>query len=304
MRLNFFTGALLVIIVGALIVAYSALFTVDQTQQALVVRLGQVVDTVTEPGLHTKWPIVDRVTYIDKRILDLETPAPQEINASDQKRLIVDAFVRYRIRDPLKFYQRVGTVDAANSRLSTLLNSDLRDVMKQATLAHIVRDEREALMARIREKLDADAQDFGINVIDVRIRRADLPESNSQSVFARMQTERQREAAEYRGQGSQRAQEIRARAERERTVLLAQAASQAEQTRGEGDAERNRIFAEAYGKDPDFFSFYRTMQAYDAGLQHGDTRMVLKPDSQFFRYFLDPNGKAIDSDKTTDNTKK
>jgi modulator of FtsH protease HflC len=304
MRLNFFTGALLVIIVGALIVAYSALFTVDQTQQALVVRLGKVVDTVTEPGLHTKVPIIDRVTYIDRRILDLETPAPQEINASDQKRLIVDAFVRYRIQDPLKFYQRVGTVDAANSRLSTLLNSDLRDVLKQATLAHIVRDEREALMARIREKLDADAQDFGINVIDVRIRRADLPESNSQSVFARMQTERQREAAEYRGQGSQRAQEIRARAERERTVLLAQAASQAEQTRGEGDAERNRIFAEAYGKDPDFFSFYRSMQAYDAGLQHGDTRMVLKPDSQFFRYFLDPNGKAVDSDKTTDNTKK
>jgi modulator of FtsH protease HflC len=304
MRLNFFTGALLVIIVGALIVAYSALFTVDQTQQALVVRLGKVVDTVTEPGLHTKVPIIDRVTYIDKRILDLETPAPQEINASDQKRLIVDAFVRYRIQDPLKFYQRVGTVDAANSRLSTLLNSDLRDVMKQATLAHIVRDEREALMARIREKLDADAQDFGINVIDVRIRRADLPESNSQSVFARMQTERQREAAEYRGQGSQRAQEIRARAERERTVLLAEATSQAEQTRGEGDAERNRIFADAYSKDPEFFSFYRSMQAYDTGLQHGDTRMVLKPDSQFFRYFLDPNGKAIDNDKSPDNTKK
>jgi modulator of FtsH protease HflC len=304
MRLNFFTGFLLVIFVGALIVGYSALFTVDQTQQALVVRLGKVVDTVTEPGLHTKVPIIDRVTYIDKRILDLETPAPQEINASDQKRLIVDAFVRYRIQDPLKFYQRVGTVDAANSRLSTLLNSDLRDVMKQATLAHIVRDEREALMARIREKLDADAQDFGINVIDVRIRRADLPESNSQSVFARMQTERQREAAEYRGQGSQRAQEIRARAERERTVLLAEATSQAEQTRGEGDAERNRIFADAYSKDPEFFSFYRSMQAYDTGLQHGDTRMVLKPDSQFFRYFLDPNGKAIDNDKSPDNTKK
>jgi membrane protease subunit HflC len=304
MRLNFFTGALLVIVVGALIVAYSALFTVDQTQQALVVRLGKVVDTVTEPGLHTKVPIIDRVTYIDKRILDLETSAPQEINASDQKRLIVDSFARYRIQDPLKFYQRVGTVEAANSRLSTLLNSDLRDVMKQSTLVHIVRDDREALMARIRDKLDADAQDFGINVIDVRIRRADLPESNSQSVFARMQTERQREAAEYRGQGSQRAQEIRARAERERTVLLAQATSQAEQTRGEGDAERNRIFAEAYSKDQEFFTFYRSMQAYDAGLQHGDTRMVLKPDSQFFRYFLDPNGKAIDNDKSTDNTKK
>jgi membrane protease subunit HflC len=304
MRLNFFTGALLVIVVGALIVAYSALFTVDQTQQALVVRLGKVVDTVTEPGLHTKVPIIDRVTYIDKRILDLETSAPQEINASDQKRLIVDAFARYRIQDPLKFYQRVGTVEAANSRLSTLLNSDLRDVMKQATLVHIVRDDREALMARIRDKLDADAQDFGINVIDVRIRRADLPESNSQSVFARMQTERQREAAEYRGQGSQRAQEIRARAERERTVLLAQATSQAEQTRGEGDAERNRIFAEAYTKDQEFFTFYRSMQAYDTGLQHGDTRMVLKPDSKFFRYFLDPNGKAIDNDKSTDNTKK
>jgi modulator of FtsH protease HflC len=290
MRLNLAGGVIAALIIVALIVAYGALFTVYQTRQALVVRLGQPVRIVTEPGLHSKIPLIDSVISIDKRILDLENPA-QEVIASDQKRLVVDAFARYRIKEPLKFYQTVGTVDGANLQLSTLLNSALRRVLGEATLTQVVRDQREHLMAKVREQLDTEAQAFGIAVVDVRIRRADLPEQNSQAVYQRMQTERQQEAAQLRAQGTQRAQEIRAKADREVTVLLADAQSKGEQTRGEGDGERNRIFAEAYGRDPDFFSFYRSMQAYEAGLKSNDTRMLLKPDSEFFRYFVDPSGK-------------
>ena len=291
MRLSIAGGVAAVVAVVLLILAYGSLFTVYQTRQALVVRLGQPVRVVTEPGLNLKVPLIDSVIYIDKRILDLENPA-QEVIASDQKRLVVDAFARYRIREALKFYQTVGSIEGANSRLSTLLNSALRRVLGEATLTHVVRDDRPQLMARVREQLDREAQAFGISVVDVRIRRADLPEQNSQAVYQRMQTERQREAAEFRAQGSQRSQEIRARADRDVTVLVAEATSKAEQTRGEGDAERNRIFADAYGKDPEFFSFYRSMQAYEQGLQKGDTRLLLRPDTDFFRFFADPNGKA------------
>jgi membrane protease subunit HflC len=258
-----------------------------------VVRLGQPIRVVTEPGLNYKIPLIDNVIPVDKRILDLENPA-QEVIASDQKRLVVDAFARYRIVDALKFYQSVGSVEGANSRLSTLLNSALRRVLGEATLTQVVRDQREQLMARVREQLNSEAQAFGISIVDVRIRRADLPEQNSQAVYQRMQTERQREAQEFRSQGTQRAQEIRAKADRDVTVLLAEAQSKGEQTRGEGDSERNRIFAEAYGRDPEFFSFYRSMQAYEAGLRSNDTRMLLKPDSDFFRYFGDPSGKSRD----------
>jgi membrane protease subunit HflC len=193
--------------------------------------------------------------------------------------------------DALKFYQTVGTVDGANSRLSPFLNSALRAALGEATVIQVVREMREQLMAHVRDQLDREAKQFGIEVVDVRIRRADLPEQNSQAVYKRMQTEREREAQEFRSQGTQKAQEIRARADRDATVTVAEATSKAEQTRGEGDAERNRIFADAFSKDPDFFAFYRSMQAYDAGLLQGDTRFLVRPDSEFFRYFLDPNGK-------------
>ena len=290
MRFGIAGGALLVAILLAIIVGYGALFTVHQTRQALVVRLGQPVRVVTTPGLHFKWPLIDNVITLDKRILDLENPA-QEVIASDQKRLVVDAFARYRIQDPLKFYQTVGSVEGANSRLSTLLNSGLRRVLGETTFTHVVRDERAALMGRLREQLDREASNFGIAVVDVRIRRADLPEQNSQAVYQRMQTERQREAAEFRAMGAQRGQEIRARADREVTVLIADATSRAEQIRGQGDAERNRIFADAFTRDPDFFNFYRSMQAYEVGLRQGETRLLVRPDSEFFRYFADPSGK-------------
>jgi modulator of FtsH protease HflC len=291
MKINVIGGVIAVLAVAALIVGYSALFTVYQTQQALVVRLGKVVRVVDEPGLHVKLPFVDNVIAIDKRILDLEESA-QEIIASDQKRLVVDAFARYRIKDPLRFYQTLGSKAAADSQLNILLNSALRRVLGEATFIHVVRDQRAELMSRIRGLIDHEAENYGIQVVDARIRRADLPEQNSQAVYKRMQTARQREAAEYRAQGLQQAQEIRSRADREVTVLVAEATSKSEQIRGEGDAKRNQIFADAFNQDPDFFAFYRSMQAYEAGLKSGDTRMVLKPDSNFFRYFNNPSGKA------------
>jgi membrane protease subunit HflC len=302
MKLGIAGGVLAVLAVIAAIVGYSSLFTVYQTRLALVVRLGQPVRVVTEPGLNFKIPLIDSVIYVDKRILDLENAA-QEVIASDQKRLVVDAFARYKIVDALLFYQSVGSIEGANSRLSTLLNAALRRVLGESTLTHVVRDERAALMARVREQLNREAASFGITVVDVRIRRADLPEQNSQAVYQRMQTERQREAAEFRANGSQRKQEIQARADRDVTVLLADAQARGDTIRGEGEAERNRIFAEAFGKDPDFFAFYRSMQAYESGLRHNDTRMVLRPDSDFFKYFADPSGKMRDNGQSNTQPK-
>src|SRR6201988_3460939 len=290
MKLGIAGGVLVVLAVIAAIVGYSSLFTVYQTRLALVVRLGQPVRVVTEPGLNFKIPLIDSVIYVDKRILDLENAA-QEVIASDQKRLVVDAFARYRIKDALLFYQSVGSVEGANSRLSTLLNAALRRVLGESTLTHVVKDERAGLMARVREQLDREAGQFGITVVDVRIRHADLPEQNSQAVYQRMQTERQREAAEFRAQGGQKAQEIRSNADREATVIVAEANSTAEQVRGAGDGERNRLFAEAYGKDPDFFAFYRSMSAYENGLKSNDTRLLLRPDSDFFRFFGGASGR-------------
>src|SRR5437763_16344289 len=279
----------IVVLVIIVIVGYSSLFTVSQTEQALLVRLGVPIRLVTEPGLNFKAPFIDSVISIDKRILDLENPS-QEVIASDQKRLVVDAFARYRIKNALRFYQSIGTIQAANIQLTTLLNAALRRVLGEVTFIQVVRDEREALMARIRDQLDHEADGYGIQVADVRIRRADLPEQNSQAVDQRMQTERQREAAEFRAQGGQKAQEIRSSADREATVIVAEANSTAEQVRGAGDGERNRLFAEAYGKDPDFFAFYRSMSAYETGLKSNDTRFLLRPDSEFFKFFSNPSG--------------
>ncbi|HKG99985.1 MAG TPA: protease modulator HflC [Bradyrhizobium sp.] len=282
--------AALFVLLAVIIVGYSSVFTVDMTEQSLVVRLGEPIRVVTEPGLNFKAPFIDTVISIDKRILDLENPS-QEVIASDQKRLVVDAFARYRIKNALRFYQSVGTIQAANIQLTTLLNAALRRVLGEVTFIQVVRDEREVLMARIREQLDREADGYGIQVADVRIRRADLPEQNSQAVYQRMQTERQREAAEFRAQGGQRAQEIRSNSDREATIIVAEANSTAERVRGEGDGERNRLFAEAYGKDQDFFAFYRSMTAYENGLKSNDTRFLLRPDSDFFKFFGNPSGK-------------
>jgi membrane protease subunit HflC len=284
--------ALIAVLVIA-IIAYSSVFTVQQTEQALVLRFGEMVDVATEPGLHFKAPFIDTVVSIDRRILDLENPS-QEVIASDQKRLVVDAFARYRIKNALRFYQSVGSIQTANAQLGALLNAALRRVLGEVSFIQVVRDEREALMGKIRDQLDREADGYGIQVVDVRIRRADLPDANSQAVYQRMQTERQREAAEFRALGDQKGQEIRAKADRDATVIVAEANSQAEQIRGEGDAERNRLFAEAYGQDPGFFAFYRSMSAYETGLKGGETRYLLRPDSPFLRYFVDPQGKGAE----------
>jgi membrane protease subunit HflC len=206
--------------------------------------------------------------------------------------------MRYRIVDPLKFYQTVRTVEGGASQLQLVLNSTIRRVLGDASITDVVRDKREDLMAQIRQLVNSEADRIGVAVADTRIRRADFPKEISAGVFGRMQTERQREAAEFRAQGSEQAQTIRAKADRDVTVVVAQAQQQADTTRGAGDAERNQVFNAAFGQDPDFFAFYRSMQAYQTGLKADDTRLILTPDSDFFRFFGNPNGTSVQPDST------
>ena len=283
MRSNLFFAALSLAIVGFILGA----FTVDQTEQALVLRFGEPVagrGLITQPGLHFKIPVIENAVFFDNRILDVESPN-LEVLAADNQRLEVDSFIRYRIVDALKFYQTVNSVQGANNQLASVLNSAVRRVLSEANQQQIVRDERAGLMVKIREQADQEARKFGVAVVDARIRRVDLPQQISEKVYGRMQTERQREASEYRAQGAEQAQKITAKADRDVIVLKAEAQQKADQVKGEGDAERNRIFAEAFGKDPDFFAFYRSMQAYQKALGTDGTTMVLNPDSEFFRYF-------------------
>lgn len=287
-----FALALLAMI--AVAVAGGALFTVEQTEQALVLRFGEPVagrGLITEPGLHFKIPVIENVVTFDNRILDVESPN-LEVLAADNQRLEVDSFIRYRIIDALKFYQSVNSVQGANNQLGSVLNSAVRRVLSEANQQQIVRDERSALMAKIKKQADTEARRFGVEVVDARIRRVDLPQQISEKVYGRMQTERQREAAEYRAQGAEQAQKITAKADRDVIVLKAEAQQKADQIKGEGDAERNRIFAEAFGKDPDFFAFYRSMQAYEAAFKPGETRFLVSPRSDFFRFFSAPEGVA------------
>ena len=270
-------------------VAYMSFFIVHQNEQAIVLRFGDPRVIIKEPGLNWKIPAVETVEFFDKRILDLDTPS-QEVTASDQKRLQVDAFTRYRIADPLKFFQAIRTEQRVRQTLGPIVESALRRVLGGASFQDLVRDRREDLMKRIAKQVNEEGKEFGIEVVDVRIKRADLPEQNSKSVFDRMRAERQREAAEFRAEGSAAANRIRATADREATVIKAEATRKGEQLKGDGDAERNHVFADAFGRDPDFFGFYRSMQAYEHGFKQGDTRMLLSPDSEFFRYFTSPLG--------------
>jgi membrane protease subunit HflC len=244
-----------------------------------------------DPGLNFKIPFIQNVVFFDKRLLDLDS-APQEVIAADQKRLVVDAFARWRITNPLLFYQSVNNEFNARTRLSDFLEAALRRVLGAASFEAVVRDDRNDLMRKITNEMNDNAEKFGMTVVDVRIKRADLPEANSLAIFRRMQTERQREAAEIRAEGEEASRRIRADADRQVTVLKADATGESERIRGSGDAESNRAFAEAFGKDPDFFAFYRSMQAYESALQAGDTRMLLSPDSQFFQYFNDATGSS------------
>jgi membrane protease subunit HflC len=262
----------------------SATFIVDQTEQALVLQLGEVRRVVRQPGLWLKRPFVENVVYYDNRVLDFEPPH-EEVIVSDQKRLVTDTYTRYRIVDPLKFYQTVGSEAGIRARLSALVTGSLRRVLGSVTLSDILSAKRAWIMAQIRDEVAAEAKNFGVEVVDVRLRRADLPEENSQAIYARMQSERQQQAAQYRGEGAEAAQSVRANAERERTVILAEAQRDAQRVRGDGDAQAIRIYADAFGQDKEFFAFYRSLQAYREALNGRDTSFVLTPEGNFFRFF-------------------
>ncbi|MBT3170131.1 MAG: protease modulator HflC [Rhodospirillaceae bacterium] len=278
-----------VAIVVVIILVLSSTFKVTEYQQAILLQFGEPRKVVNatgtqQPGLYLKTPFVQNVEYFDKRILDFDAPA-EEVILGDQKRLVVDTFIRYRITDPLKFYQTVGSEGIARTRLGAILNAATRQVLGTVELITVLSGERGQLMRFILDQVNRQSKDFGVDVIDVRIRRADLPDENSLAVYRRMQTERDREAKEYRAQGDETSQRIRSRADKERTILLANAKRESEILRGQGDAKAVKIFADAFGQDEEFFSFYRSMQAYRQALSSDDTTMVLSPDSEFFRYF-------------------
>ena len=277
---------LLPVIVLAAFTIYLSLFTVKEINQAIVLQFGDPKRVIAEPGLKVKIPFIQNVVFLDRRILSLD-PAPEEVIASDQKRLIVDAYARFKIVDPLKFYISVGDERVARSRLATIINSRLRSVLGTQSLATLLSEDRAKQMAIIQDDVNTEAEKFGIKIIDVRIKRADLPQANSEAIYKRMQTEREREAKEFRARGAEMAVTITSTADKEVTVLLANAKKQSEIMKGEGDGRRNKIFAEAFGKDPEFFAFYRAMQAYEKALIGGDTSLILSPDSDFFKFFGD-----------------
>ena len=266
------------------VVAYQGVFVVQEINQAIVLQFGDPKKIITKPGLNFKIPFIQNVAYLDRRVLNLDTP-PEEVIAADQKRLIVDAFARFKIVDPLKFYISVGNERVARSRLATIINSRIRSVLGTQLLATLLSTDRAVHMATIQNDVNTEAQNFGITIVDVRIKRADLPQANSEAIYKRMQTEREREAKEFRAQGAEMAAKITSTADKEVTVILANANKQSEIMKGEGDGQRNRIFAQAFGRDPQFFAFYRAMQSYEKALIGGDTSLILSPDSDFFKFF-------------------
>lgn len=273
-------------IVGVLLVvllAYNTFFTVDQTEQAIVLQFGEPKRVVEQPGLQIKLPWQSYVTY-DKRVLDYDLPAAR-VTAADQKPMIVDAYARFRITNPLLFYQAVGTELVARTRLTPIMSGNVRNIISTVDLADVVSGKREVTMRRIRDAVNAQAKGLGIDITDVRIRRADLPEENSKAIYARMRSDREREAAQFRAEGDRLAKEITADADRQRIEIIAEAQKQSQILRGQGDSDSIRIYADAFGKDKDFFAFYRSLQAYRDALSGQDTTFVLSPDSEFFRYF-------------------
>ncbi len=264
--------------------AFFSIFIVKEVNQAIVLQFGDPKKIILKPGINFKLPFIQNVVYLDKRILNLDTP-PEEVIASDQKRLIVDAFARFQIIDPLKFYISVGNERVARSRLSTIINSRIRNVLGQQELQTLLSQDRTKQMALIQEGVNNEAENFGIKIVDVRIKRADLPQANSDAIYRRMQTEREREAKEFRAKGAEMAVTITSTADKEVTVILADAEKKSQIMKGEGDGKRNKIFADAFGQDPDFFAFYRAMQAYEKALIGGETSLILSPDSEFFKFF-------------------
>ena len=272
----------IIIVLGA--VAFFSIFIVKEINQAIVLQFGDPKRIISTPGINFKIPFIQNVVFLDKRILNLDAP-PEEVIASDQKRLIVDAFARFQIVDPLKFYISVGNERVARSRLSTIINSRIRSVLGKQRLQILLSADRTNQMALIQDGVNNEAEKFGIKIVDVRIKRADLPPANSEAIYRRMQTEREREAKEFRARGAEMAITITSTADKEVTVILAEAEKKSQIMKGEGDGQRNKIFADAFGRDPEFFSFYRAMQAYEKALIGGETSLILSPDSEFFKFF-------------------
>ena len=272
------------------VVAYFSIFIVKEVNQSIVLQFGDPKRIILKPGLNFKLPFIQNVVFLDKRILNLDTP-PEEVIASDQKRLIVDAFARFQIVDPLKFYISVGNERVARSRLSTIINSRIRSVLGTQRLQTLLSADRTNQMALIQDGVNTEAEKFGIKIVDVRIKRADLPPANSEAIYRRMQTEREREAKEFRAKGAEMAVTITSTADKEVTVILADAEKKSQIMKGEGDGARNKIFADAFGQDPQFFAFYRAMQAYEKALIGGETSLILSPDSEFFKFFGDIKAK-------------
>jgi len=269
----------------------SALFTVEQTQQAIVMQFGDPKRVIREAGLHVKVPFVQDAVYYDKRVLDLDPPT-EEVILADRKRIMVDAFARYKIVDPLRFFQAVRTEAIFRDRVGKILNSGVRNALARYPLVDVLSEKREEIMASITSIMTEDAQNFGIEVVDVRIGRTDLPPDISDNVYDRMRSEREREANQLRAEGEELKIKIVADADKQKTILLADANRTSKILVGEGDGERNRILGDAFGRDPEFFAFYRSMKAYRSALTGSDTNMVLSPDSDFFRFFGDQLGKS------------
>lgn len=280
---------LAVLVAAAVFIGMSSLFTVHQAQQAIVLQFGNPVRVIQEPGLKVKVPFIQNVVYFDRRLLDFDADA-QEVIMADQKRLVVDAFARYRIEDPLRFFQAAGNEANMRARLGAIVNSTLRNVLGSVPFSAVLTARRAELMRQISDLVVAESKQFGVAVLDVRIMRADLHPDNSAAIYARMQTERDREARQERAEGAETAQRIRAEAERDRTIVLAEANRQSNILRGQGDGEATRIFADAFNRDADFYGFYRSLQAYQKSLGDGTSTLVLSPDSDFFRYFRDQRG--------------
>jgi membrane protease subunit HflC len=280
----------IVVVVLLIVAASSSLFTVNQTQQALVLQFGEPKRTIQEPGLAFKLPFIQDVTYYEKRVLSLIPQDAEEVILSDQKRLQVDAYARYRIEDPLLFYQTVRNELGARGRLEAIIDSSVRRALGRETLASILTGQRNDIVRSIGEEVNASVSSLGIQIIDVRLRRADYPTATSQNIFNRMKSEREREAKEFRATGEEEAQKIRADAEKTRTVILSEAQRTAQETRGAGDAEAIQIYADSFGQDAEFFAFYRSMEAYRKSMRQNETSMVLSPDSSFFRFFKDKDG--------------
>ena len=269
----------------------SALFTVNQTKQALVLQFGEPKRIIQDPGLAIKLPFIQDVEYYEKRVLSLIPQDAEEVILADQKRILVDAYARYRISNPLLFYQTVRNEFGARARLESIIDSSVRRVLGSETLASILTGMRNEINNNIRDEVEESVTSLGIEIIDVRLRRADYPESTSQNIFNRMKSEREREAKEFRATGEEEAQKIRADAEKTRTVIVAEAAREAQENRGRGDSEAIEIYADSFGQDAQFFSFYRSMEAYRSAIGDSETSMVLSPDSEFFKFFKNKAGQ-------------